>query len=144
KSLSVEIAQLAEQQNNPEKANEAWKQHLRQDPNSGQARASLARLYRKTEKWNALLDLMKDEIERLPESDIAGRVAKMFDVIEIYRDRLRLDVMVINTYNAILKLDPENPRATDELAAKYRALGRWNDLIAILTRKSESAGVPDG
>ena len=141
---SVEIAELAEQQNNPEKAIEAWKQHLRQDPASAQARAALARLYRRTEKWNALLDLMKDEIERLPEGDVAGRVAKLLEVVEIYRDRLRLDVMVINTYNAILKIDPDNQRASDELAAKYRALGRWNDLIAILTRKAEAPDVPDG
>src|SRR4051812_11524478 len=62
--IGVEIAELAEAQNNPEKAIEAWKQHLRQDPTSQQARTSLARLYRKTEKWNALLDLMKEEIER--------------------------------------------------------------------------------
>ena len=52
--------------------------------------------------------------------------------------------MVINTYNAILKIDPDNQRATDELAAKFRALGRWNDLIAVLTKKSEAPGVPDG
>jgi tetratricopeptide (TPR) repeat protein len=144
KSLSIEIAELAEQQNNPEKAIEAWKQHLRQDPTSVKARAALARLYRRTEKWNALLDLMKDEIDKLPEGDIEGRVSRLFDVSEIYRDRLRLDVMVINTYNAILKLDPENTRATDDLAGKYRALGRWNDLIAILTKKSEAPNVPDG
>ncbi|NVB83755.1 MAG: tetratricopeptide repeat protein [Kofleriaceae bacterium] len=143
KSISIEIAELAEAQNNPEKAIEAYKQHLRQDPTSVQARTSLARLYRRTEKWNALLDLMKDEIEKLPEGDIAGRVARYFEVVEVYRDRLRLDVMVINTYHAILKLDPDNQRATDELAAKFRALGRWNDLIAILTKKSEAAGVPD-
>ncbi|HEX4420604.1 MAG TPA: tetratricopeptide repeat protein [Kofleriaceae bacterium] len=135
--ISMEIATLAEQQNNPEKAIEAWKQHLRGDPSSSEARGALARLYRRTEKWNALLDLMKDETERLPETDVAGRVARLHEVVEIYRDKLRLDVMVINTYNAILKIDPENRRASDELAAKYRALGRWNDLIAILTRKSE-------
>ena len=52
--------------------------------------------------------------------------------------------MVINTYNAILKIDPDNRRASDELAAKFRALGRWNDLIAVLTRKSEVPDVPDG
>src|SRR3978361_13162 len=34
KSISIEIAELAEAQNNPEKAIEAWKQHLRQDPTS--------------------------------------------------------------------------------------------------------------
>ncbi|HEY5945427.1 MAG TPA: tetratricopeptide repeat protein, partial [Kofleriaceae bacterium] len=143
KSISVEIAELAEAQNNPEKAIEAWKQHLRQDPASQQARQALARLYRRTEKWNALLDLMKDEIEKLPENEVAAKVARLFEIAEIYRDRLRLDVMVINTFNAILKIDPDNQRATDELAAKFRTLGRWNDLIAILTRKSEAPNVPD-
>ena len=140
---SAELAELAEAQNNPEKAIEAWKQHLRTDPTSAQARAALQRLYRKTEKWNALLDLMKDEVDRLGDGDVAGKVARLFEVAEIYRDRLKLDVMVINTYNAILKLDPENQRAGDELAAKFRALGRWNDLIAVLTRKSEAPNVPD-
>ena len=86
---------------------------------------------------------MKDDVERLPESDIAGRVAKLMDVVALYRDRLRLDVMVINTYNAILKIDPENRRASDELAAKYRALGRWNDLIAVLARRAEAADLID-
>jgi tetratricopeptide (TPR) repeat protein len=142
--ITVEIAELAEQQNNPEKAIEAWKQHLRSEPGSSEARTALARLYRRTEKWNALLDLMKDEIERLPEADVAGRVGRLLEVVEIYRDRLRLDVMVINTYNAILKIDPGNKRASDELASKYRALGRWNDLIAILTRKSEAPDLADG
>ncbi len=141
--IGIEIAELAESQNNPEKAIEAWKQHLRHDPASTQARTALTRLYRKTEKWNALLDLMKEEIDRLPEADVAGRVARLHDVVEIYRDRLRLDVMVINTYNAILKIDPDNKRAGDELAAKFRTLGRWNDLIAVLTRKSEAPDVPD-
>ncbi|HSK02744.1 MAG TPA: hypothetical protein VK932_15945, partial [Kofleriaceae bacterium] len=145
--IGVEIAELAEAQNNPEKAIDAWKQHLRADPtpeSAERARAALARLYRKTEKWNALLDLMKEEIERIPEADVPARVARLHEVVEIYRDKLRLDVMVINTYNAILKLDPENRRATDELAAKFRALGRWNDLIAVLTRKAEPLPGPDG
>ncbi len=141
--IGLEIAELAEAQNNPEKAIEAWKQHLRQEPHSSEARVALARLYRKTEKWNALLDLMKEEIERLPEADIAGRVERLHQVVEIYRDRLKLDVMVINTYNSILKIDPDNKRAADELAAKFRALGRWNDLIAVLTKKSEAPDVPD-
>ncbi|MBA2543168.1 MAG: tetratricopeptide repeat protein, partial [Deltaproteobacteria bacterium] len=146
KPLGVEIAVLAEQQNNPEKAIEAWKQLVRNETDPevlAQARTSLARLYRRTEKWNALLDLMKEEIERTPETNVAGRVSKLHEVVEIYRDKLRLDVMVINTYNAILKIDPDNRRATDELANKFRLLGRWNDLIAVLSRKSEMPDIPD-
>ncbi|WP_428265392.1 tetratricopeptide repeat protein, partial [Haliangium sp.] len=143
RELSVEIADLAENQlGNPEKAIDAWKSILRAEPTAEDARAALRRLYRKTEKWNALLDLLKDEIERLPEDDIPGRVAGLMDVVEIYRDRLKLDVMVINTYKSILELDPANQRALDDLAGKYTELGRWNDLINVLSRKAEQPEVP--
>ncbi len=50
--------------------------------------AALARLYRRTEKWNALLDLMKDEIERFADGEVASKVSRLFEVAEIYRDRL--------------------------------------------------------
>jgi tetratricopeptide (TPR) repeat protein len=142
RALALEIAELAEAQlGNQEKAIEAWKQLLRADASSSEAREALKRLYRKTEKWNALLDLMKDEIDRLPERDVIGRIDRMFEVVEIYRDRLKLDGMVINTYNAILKLDPDNRRAVDELADRYRAMARWNDLITALGRKADLAAV---
>jgi tetratricopeptide (TPR) repeat protein len=143
RALSIEIAELAEAQlGNPEKAIEAWKQLLRTDPSSTEARAALARLYRRTEKWNALLDLMKEDIDRLPEADVKGRVERLLEVVDIYRDRLKLDVMVINTYNTILKLDPDHRRAIEELSVKYRALSRWNDLIAILGKKAELGVLP--
>ncbi|ACY16316.1 tetratricopeptide repeat protein [Haliangium ochraceum] len=143
RELAVEVAELAENDlGNPEKAIDAWKSILRADADAADARVALLRLYRKTEKWNALLDLMKDEIERLPEDDLAGRVSRLMEVVEIYRDRLKLDVMVINTYKAILDLDPGNLRAVDDLASKYTELGRWKDLISVLSRKSEMPEVP--
>jgi tetratricopeptide (TPR) repeat protein len=143
RALAIEIAELAEASlGSPDKAIDAWKQMLRADPTSVEARRALERLYRKTEKWNALLDLMKEEVEKLPEADVRGRVARLLDIVDIYRDRLKLDVMVINTFNTILKLDPDHRRALDELAGKYKALGRWNDLIGVLTRKSELEDAP--
>ncbi len=138
RAFALEIAELAEAQlGNPEKAIEAWKQLLRAEPTSVEARAALARLYRKSEKWNALLDLRKEDEARLAETDVAGRVAILFDILEIYRDRLKLDGMVLSTYNTLLKLEPDNRRALDELAEKFRQMSRWNDLIALLTRKAE-------
>lgn len=143
RQLAVEMAEVAETQlGNPEKAVDAWKGILRADPQARDARAALMRLYRKTEKWNALLDLMKEEVDRLPADDIPGRVERLLEVVAIYRDRLKLDVMVINTYNSILKLDPGNRQALDELAEKYAQLGRWNDLIAVLSSKAELSTVP--
>jgi len=145
RALQVEIAGLAENQlANPEKAIDSWKSILRKEPDNADARSALKRLYRQTEKWNALLDLMKDEIERLDKGDKEGRIAGLLAVSEIYRDRLKLDVMVINTFNSILQIDPEYAPALDALADKYKELGRWNDLIAILTRKAGRDGISDG
>jgi tetratricopeptide (TPR) repeat protein len=146
RAISVEIAELSENQlGNPEKAIDAWKAIARSEAgteSARDARAALRRLYRKTEKWNALLDLMKEEVERAPKDDVAGRVAGLMEMVEIYRDRLKLDVMVINTYKSILELDPHNRQALDDLAAKYADLGRWNDLITVLSRKAETPAVP--
>lgn len=143
RALSVEMADLAENElGNPEKAIDAWKSILRAEPDAEDAREALKRLYRKTEKWNALLDMMKDDIDRLAEDEVDARVTGLMEVVGIYRDRLKLDVMVINTYNSILKLDPHNRRALEELAEKYEQLGRWNDLITVLSRKAEMPEVP--
>ncbi len=135
--LMVELAQLSEvSMDNPEKAIDSWKSILRADPRNTEATESLRRLYERTGKWNPLLDLIKDDVERLPADDIAGRVAGLLEVVEIYRDHLELNAMVINTYNSILTIDSSNLRVLDELAAKYKELGRWNDLIAVLGRKA--------
>ena len=143
RALAAEIAGLSEQAGGtPDKAIDAWKQLLRADPTSTEAREALRRLYRKAEKWNPLLDLIKEEVERLPEAEVAAKVERLYEVVAIYADKLRLDPMVLNTYNAILRLDPEDPRAVDELAAKYRAMGRWQDLIGVLARKAELTRLP--
>ena len=53
-------------------------------------------------------------------------------MIPIYRDRLRLDVMVTNTFAAILSLRPDHPEALKALAERHEAHGRWADLIDVL------------
>ena len=156
--LGVEIAELSEGAGaSAEKAIDAWKGILRQDPLSQGARDALKRLYTRTEKWNALLELLKEEVEaiapepvpaaaagggpvRTPATLNEARISRLMEVVAIYRDKLNLDVMVINTYNAILALRPDHPAALDALAAKYEQLGRWNDLIGMLSRKADAAG----
>jgi tetratricopeptide (TPR) repeat protein len=87
KVLMVELAQLSEgSMDNPEKAIDSWKSILRADPNNTEATESLRRLYERTGKWNPLLDLIKDDVEKLPADDVAGRVAGLMEVVEIYRD----------------------------------------------------------
>ena len=57
-------------------------------------------------------------------------------MIEVYRDRLKLDVMVVNAYNQILTIQPDNFEAADALAAQYETMKRWPDLIALLRKKA--------
>jgi tetratricopeptide (TPR) repeat protein len=137
--LSVETATVAEKASGAvEKAIDLWKAVVKLDPHNEAASHALKRLYEQTEKWNALIELLKERVEALPKDAIDERVARLGEVVAIYRDKLNLDVMVINTYNQILALRPENAGALQALAQKYEQLGRWNDLIGILTRSADT------
>jgi len=142
-TLTKEIAQLAGTEGgNVEKAIDAWKNVLRQEPASGEARQELKALYRQTGKWNNLLDALKAEAEALPEADVQGRIAILREMAEIYKTHLNLEMMVMKTNDQILALAPEDTTALYELMVSYEAAGRWSDLIAILTKRVEIAGEP--
>ena len=142
-TLNKEIAQLAGTEGgNVEKAIDAWKNVLRQEPASDEARRELKVLYRQTGKWNNLLDALKAEAEALPEADALGRVALLREMAEVYKEHLNLEMMVIKTYDQILQLVPDDATALYELMVAYEAAGRWNDLIAILTRRVEITDDP--
>lgn len=135
--LAMEMAEIAENKaGNPEKAIDLWKGILRQRPGDPEAKAALRRLYKAAEKWNALLEILKEEEAALPPKDVENRVGVLSEMVEIYRGKLNLDVMVINTYNAILNVDERNTSALDALAERYESMNRWNDLIGVLHRKA--------
>ena len=140
--LGVELARAAQQsEQTTERAIDAWKAVQRLEPTNDEATAALRELYRRGEKWNALVELLKHELDSLTddEENKARRVELLREMVPIYRDRLSLDVMVINTYNAILQAVPEDREALAELARTYESMGRWNDLIQVLTRQAETA-----
>lgn len=138
-ALAMEMADLAENKaDNPEKAIDLWKGIMRQKPGDSDAKNALRRLYHAAEKWNALLEILKEDQESLGNDQVEEKVAILTEMVGIYRDRLQLDVMVINTYNAILSVDASNDEALNALAEKYEAMSRWNDLIGILARQAES------
>ncbi|MDD5308374.1 MAG: hypothetical protein PHU25_13720 [Deltaproteobacteria bacterium] len=141
--INKEIAQLAASEGgNVEKAIDAWKAVLRQEPSNAEARAELKRMYRQSEKWNALIETLKSEVEFLPDGDAAGKVRLLEEMIEIYREKLSLEAMVINTYNTILQLDPANEAALEALTGTYESAGRWNDLVVVLKRRADGTADP--
>jgi tetratricopeptide (TPR) repeat protein len=110
---------------------------LKLDPDQAEARAGLPALFVATRKWNALLEHLKDELNRIPGSETAAQVDILNEIVQVYRDRLRLPAMVVTTYQQILDTDPSNEEASEQLEQTFRKSGRWNDLIGLLTRRVE-------
>jgi len=141
-ALGIEMAKAAESRpQNAEKVIDIWKGLLRLRPHLPEAVEALRRLYERGQKWNALLDLLKDDLEALGDDPSVKpeRIKRYLEIADIYRDRLNLEVMVVNTYLNVLQLDPDHPVALGALAARYEAQGRWSDLIQILTRQADKA-----
>ena len=66
-AMGIEMARAAEARpQHAEKAIEIWKGILRLKPHLPEAVTSLRALYTRTEKWNALLELLKDDLDVVP------------------------------------------------------------------------------
>jgi tetratricopeptide (TPR) repeat protein len=65
-AIATELARLAEGQANAQKAIEQYKAVLRNDPDHAEAREKLKSLYKQTQSHNALVELLRQQLERLP------------------------------------------------------------------------------
>jgi tetratricopeptide (TPR) repeat protein len=115
---------------------DAWKKLVAVPAGAWAPRRELARVYRKAERWNAFVEVMKDAIDKANWSKPEDKIPVLFEMIEVYRDRLKLDVMVVNAFNQILNIQPTNFEAADALASQYEAMKRWPDLISLLRKKA--------
>jgi tetratricopeptide (TPR) repeat protein len=119
-----------------EKGIDAWKKVVAAAPSAWAPRRELARVYKKAERWNAFIEVMKDAVDKASWAKPEDKVPILLEMIEIYRDRLKLDVMVVNAFNQILNIQPANAEAADALAAQYEQMKRWPDLISLLRKKA--------
>jgi tetratricopeptide (TPR) repeat protein len=141
--MGIEMARAAEQRpQHADKAIEIWKGILRLRPHLPEAVAALHRLYSATEKWNALLELLKDDLDAVPAGNVDEKIKRYLEIVAIYRDRLNLEVMVVASYLAILNLKPDHAESLAALASRYEAQGRYGDLVQILARQAEAAADP--
>ena len=133
KKLASEIAKLAEGTANAQKAIEQYKSILRQDPDSSEARDSLKRLYKQTQGYNALVELLRQQLERTPAEQYQERLAILREVATVYRQYVRSDTALLSVLNQIVqlddKLDEHDADEMRELVGLYDKLGRHRDLI---------------
>jgi tetratricopeptide (TPR) repeat protein len=122
-----------------DKGVDAWKKIVATAPSAWMPRRELARVYKKAERWNAFIEVMKDAVDKAAWASPEDKIPLLNEMIEIYRDRLKLDVMVVNAFNQILNIQPNNAEAADALAAQYEQMKRWPDLISLLRKKAQTS-----
>jgi tetratricopeptide (TPR) repeat protein len=131
--LAQEIARLAEGQANAAKAIEQYKSVLRQDPDNSEARERLKTLYKQTQGHNALVELLRQQLERTPQDKYAERLAILRDVATVYRQYQKSDTALLSVLNQIVqlddKLDEHDVLELREIVALYEKLGRHRELI---------------
>jgi len=135
--LAGEIAQLAEEGANAQKAIEQWRNLLRAQPDNVEAREALKRLYRSSGSYNHLADLLRSELERVAPEDAAARLPVLREIAQIYRENIKSDSALVTVLSQIIALDATDAEAVRELARVYESLGRWRDLLTTQMRLAE-------
>src|SRR6185503_21141788 len=81
-AMGMEMARAAEARpQHAEKAIEIWKGILRLKPHMPEAVAALRKLYAGAEKWNALLELLKDDLDAVPVADVDEKIKRYLEIV---------------------------------------------------------------
>ena len=116
-----------------ERAIEDWKTILREEPDNEWALGELKKLYGQSGRWNALADLLRQEIARIPDAAASKKVAVLQQLIEISRDHLDADAIVLaQHYRAVLALEPGNGTALLALVEACEKNRSWKELVDLL------------
>ena len=136
------LARLAEEKGQQDKAVGFWAQVRSDNHQDGEAEVALRRLYAAVGKWNAMVDLLKESLDRLEPDDIAEKTSIHLEMIDIYKNRMNAPAKVVASWQSILDIDPGNVQALDALAAEYTEMKRWPDLVKVLQQKVEHESDP--
>jgi tetratricopeptide (TPR) repeat protein len=132
-NITQEIAKLAEGQANAQKAIEQYKSVLRQDPDHAEARERLKALYKQTQGYNALVELLRVQLERTPLDDYQTRLGILREVATVYRQYQKSDAALLSVLSQIVQLDDKidvhDLEELREIVQLYERLGRHRDLI---------------
>ncbi len=132
--LDAEIESRQSDQDKAQKAIEKHKAALRSDPEDAEARAALKVLYKQTQGHNALVELLRQELERTADSDYEARLTILREIAAVYRQYIKSDTALVAVLNQIVhldgQLDEQDIAEVRELAFLYEKLGRPRDLLA--------------
>jgi len=105
------------------------------------AAESLERLFRQTERYQDLSQILQSKSEIVDEP--ADKKDALFQAAAIEEDVLEQPEAAIAVYKKVLAIDEDDVRALDALIKRYLGLSRWQDLLAVYSKKADLVGDPD-
>ncbi len=118
-----------------DRAAEALEKIVAIDSRNYSAYRELARLYQQAAKWEALVETYRNHI--MATSDVQQRV-DLYVAMGVTYDQSLGDVdRAVESYNDVLGLDADEPRALDALGRLYEKINEWDravDMMAHLVR----------
>lgn len=149
--VALEMARLAEEQMaNHDRAIEAFHRVLAVHPNNRTALDGLERLYRATQRWPALRDLL-DRRARTMGSVAEATLETLAEGSLILRALVALHLpdgvlpdegALLESYQRLHICAPHDPVAADHLIAHYRGEEAWRPLASVLEHRIESTQEP--
>lgn len=130
-------AALAAEGESIDKGIDAWKKVVQSAPAAWAPRRELARVYKQAERWKNYADVLSESVDKAAWPSEEQKVSLLWEMVEVYRDRLKLNQKVISSFTQILTIQPENVAAVDALAEQYEAMNRWPDVISLMRKKVE-------
>ena len=129
--VGAELAALAEESENAQRAIEQYRAVLRQEPQNQAARDGLRRLYRQTGAMNALIDLLRGELDRTPAEAEAERARVLREIADVYRNHTKSDSALVSVLSQLSQLVSNDKDVLRELSAVYERLGRHRDVLLV-------------
>lgn len=105
-------------------------------PSAVDARRELKEIYQEREDWRNYSEILKQEVSA---TDGEDQIEALWELVEVYREKLRQDAMVVNTLNQLLDVSPRPRKVLDELAVQYEKMRRYPDLVSVLQKRADAA-----
>ena len=134
------LGRLSMEHDQPDKAITFWQGVLQSVPDDVEAEGHLRALFAQVGKWHAMVDLLKDKLDRSQDRD--GKIALLLEMIDLYKNKMNAASKVVSAWQQVLDIDPANATALDALAAEYTEMKRWPDLVKVLQQKVEHEDDP--
>src|SRR5262249_28414619 len=118
-----------------------YRRVLEIEPNQLAAAEALEQLFRQTERYPDLSQILQRKATIVEEP--SDKKDALFQAAAIEEDVLEKPEEAILVYKQVLAIDEDDVRALDALIKRYLGLSRWQDLLGVYEKKAELVADPD-